>query len=62
MELSITPAGMALVERVWAARSAELSAALDELTSAERASLGVIPALLAGWGEPAANGSEDALG
>ncbi|GAC1442437.1 MAG: hypothetical protein NVSMB55_13160 [Mycobacteriales bacterium] len=63
VELASTPSGSALVDRVWAARAAELAAALRELTATERASLRVgIPALLAGLGEPAADGSQDALG
>ncbi len=63
VELSITPTGAALVERVWAARSAELSSALRGLSTAERASLrAAIPPLLVRLGEPAADGSEDALG
>lgn len=63
VELAITPLGSALVDRVWAARAAELSVALRQLTAAERAGLRAgIPALLAGLGEPAADGSQDALG
>ncbi|MDQ6649259.1 MAG: MarR family transcriptional regulator [Actinomycetota bacterium] len=63
VELDITPAGAALVDRVWAARSAELSSALRGLTPNERDALRVaIPALLVGLGTPAADGSEDALG
>lgn len=63
VELSITPSGLALVDRVWVARSAELSSAVRGLTAAERTSLrALVPSLIARLGDPAVDGSEDALG
>lgn len=63
VELTITPAGSELVDRVWSARSAELSAALRSLNAAQRSCLrDVIPPLLGVLGDASAPGAEDALG
>lgn len=58
VELVITAAGAAMVDRVWAARSAELVAALRRLSASQRACLReALPPLLDQLGEPAADGS-----
>jgi DNA-binding MarR family transcriptional regulator len=63
VEIAITPAGSALVRTVWAARSAELSAALRSLDPAQRASLReVIPPLLAVLADPDDLNAESAWG
>lgn len=62
VELTITPAGSELVERVWLARSTELSAALRSLSTAQRSCLrDAIPLLLGALGDASSPGGDDAF-
>lgn len=63
VRIAITAPGSALVNEVWAARAAELSAALRALEPAQRAGLReLVPALLAVLADPADLNAENAWG